>query len=182
MNNEWQMTRWINIWELKNEENDWDEVSTNLVNLNVHFPISAIVVLKIKHVEECTTILGVLCSHKYIRESPVQTVRVQRSSKHLKNIVKPSADSDGMATWCQFLSSFFSQLWRSRISTCLWTLLIQYTVQCTLLITGTNICCKKCLAIKNDLQMNCKKCLSYKKWLTREARIRSLASHAYVLQ
>jgi hypothetical protein len=65
-------------------------VSTNLV----HFPISAIVVLKIKHAEECTIILGVLCWHRYIREGPVRNVRERRSSKHLKNIVKPSTDLD----------------------------------------------------------------------------------------
>jgi hypothetical protein len=70
-------------------------VSTNLVNLNVHFPISIIVVLKIKHVEECAIIHGVLCSHRYRRESLVQNVRQLKSSKHLKNIVKPSTDLDG---------------------------------------------------------------------------------------
>jgi hypothetical protein len=70
-------------------------VSTNLVNLNVHFLISTIVVLKIKHVEKCTIILGVLCWHVDIRESLVQNIRERRSSKHLKNIVKPSTDLDG---------------------------------------------------------------------------------------
>jgi hypothetical protein len=93
MNDKW--LAWMNNWELTNEENGWDEVSTNLVNFNVHFPISAIVVLKIKHVEECTIILWVMYCHRYIRESPIWNVREQRSSKHLKNIVKPSANFDG---------------------------------------------------------------------------------------
>jgi hypothetical protein len=70
-------------------------VSTNLVNLNVHFLISAIVVLKIKHVEKCTIVLGVLCRYVDIRESLVQNIRERRSRKHLKNIVKPSTDLDG---------------------------------------------------------------------------------------
>jgi hypothetical protein len=69
-------------------------VSTNLVNWNVHFPISTIVVLKIKHAEECAIVLEVLCWHGYIRESLVQNVREQRSNKHLKSIVKPSTDLD----------------------------------------------------------------------------------------
>jgi hypothetical protein len=90
MNEKW--LPWMNDRELTNEENGWDEVSTNLVNFNVHFPISVIVVLKIKHAEECTVILGVLCWHRYIRESLVWNVREQRSNKHLKNIVKPSLD------------------------------------------------------------------------------------------
>jgi hypothetical protein len=85
----------MNNWELTNEENGCDEVSTNLVNFSVHFPISAIVVLKIKHAEKCAVILGVLCWHRYIRESPVRNVRKRRSSKHLKNNVKPFADLDG---------------------------------------------------------------------------------------
>jgi hypothetical protein len=42
---------------------------------NVHFLISTIVVLKIKNAEECAIILGVMCWHKYIRESPDQNVR-----------------------------------------------------------------------------------------------------------
>jgi hypothetical protein len=70
-------------------------VSTNLVNLNVHFPISVIVVLKIKHAEGCTIILGVLCWYEYIRESPFRNIRERRSNKHLKNIVKPSTYLDG---------------------------------------------------------------------------------------
>jgi hypothetical protein len=85
---------WMNNWELTNEENGWDELSTNLVNFNVHFPISAIIVLKIKYAEECTFVLWVLCCHIYIRECLVRNVREQRSSKHLKNIVKPSANFD----------------------------------------------------------------------------------------
>jgi hypothetical protein len=35
-----------------------------------------------------------MCCHRYIRESPIQNVREQRSSKHLKNIVKPFMDFD----------------------------------------------------------------------------------------
>jgi hypothetical protein len=93
MNDKW--LAWMNNWELTNEENGWDEVSTNLVNFNIHFPISAIVVLKIKHAEECIVVLWVLCCHRYIRESRVQNVREQRFSKHLKNIVKPSTDFNG---------------------------------------------------------------------------------------
>jgi hypothetical protein len=53
-------------------------VPTNLINLNVHFPISTIVVLKIKHTEQCTIILGVLCWHGDIRESPVLKDRIRR--------------------------------------------------------------------------------------------------------
>jgi hypothetical protein len=86
----------MNVWELTKEENGWDELPTNLVNLNVHFTISTIVVLKIKHAEECTIILGVLCWHGDIRENPIQNVREWRSSKHCKNIVKPSTDLDGI--------------------------------------------------------------------------------------
>jgi hypothetical protein len=86
---------WMNAWELTKEENGWDELPTKLVNLNVHFPISTIVVLKIKHAEEYTIILGVLCWHRDIRESPNRNVREWRSSKHLKNIVKHSTDLDG---------------------------------------------------------------------------------------
>jgi hypothetical protein len=93
MNDKW--LAWMNSWELTNEENGWDEVSTNHVNFNIHFPIFAILVLKIKHAEECAIILRVLCWHRYIRESSVQNVREQRSSKHLKNVIKPSTDLDG---------------------------------------------------------------------------------------
>jgi hypothetical protein len=73
MNDEW--LAWMNGWELTKEENGWDEVPTNLVNLNVHFLISAIVILKIKHAEECTIILRVLCWHSDIRESPVRNIK-----------------------------------------------------------------------------------------------------------
>jgi hypothetical protein len=64
--------------------------------LNVHFLISTIVILKIKHAEECTIILEVLCWHEDIRKSPIWNVREWRSSKHLKNIIKPSMDLDGI--------------------------------------------------------------------------------------
>jgi hypothetical protein len=92
MNDKW--LAWMNNWELTNKENGWDEVSTNLINFNVHFSISTIVVFKIKHTEECTVVLCVLCCLRYIRKSPVQNVREQRCNKHLKNIVKSSADFD----------------------------------------------------------------------------------------
>jgi hypothetical protein len=51
------------------------EVSTNLVNLNVHFPISVIVALKKNHVEECAILLGVLCWHIDIWHNPVGNLR-----------------------------------------------------------------------------------------------------------
>jgi hypothetical protein len=91
-NGEW--LAWMNEWELTKEENGWDEIPTNLINLNVHFPICSIVILKIKHAEECTIILRVLCWHGDIRKSPVWNIREWRSSRHLKNIVKPCTDFD----------------------------------------------------------------------------------------
>jgi hypothetical protein len=71
-----------------------NEVSTNLVHLNVHFPISAIVVLKIKHAEECTITIGDLCWHIDIRKSPVRNIKGRRSNKQLKSIIKPSTNLD----------------------------------------------------------------------------------------
>jgi hypothetical protein len=63
-------------------------VSTDLV----HFLMSAIVVLKIKHAEDCTIVLRVLCWHIDIWKSPVRNIRERRSSKQLKSIVKPFMD------------------------------------------------------------------------------------------
>jgi hypothetical protein len=149
----------MNFWELTKEQNGWGELSTNLVNLNVHFPISTTVVLKIKHAEECTIILRVLCWHGDIRESPIWNVREWRSSKHLKNIVKSSTDLDGNVCVIPVLVILLFPVLRIQNLTCLWTLLIQYTIQCALLSTGMNICWKHWSAIKNNLQMNCKECL-----------------------
>jgi hypothetical protein len=128
----------MNGWELTKEENEWDEVSTNLV----HFLISAIVVLQIKHVEECTIVLGVLCWHIDLRNNPVWNIRERRSSQQLKNIIKPSMDLNKNGRVMPVLVILFSQFWGPKISICLWTLFIQYTIQYALLNTSMNICWK----------------------------------------
>jgi hypothetical protein len=161
MNDKW--LAWMNNWELTNEENGWDEVSTNLVNFNVHFPISAIVVLKIKHAEECTIVLWVLCCHRYIREIQFEMSRDKDTANIWRTLLTLPRISTEMVVWYRFLSSFCSQFWGSIISTWLWTLLIQYTIHCVLWITCINICWKNCLAVKNEIQMNCKRCLRIQK-------------------
>jgi hypothetical protein len=90
MHNEWQMTGW----ELTRKKMAENEVSTNLVHLNVHDPISAIVVLKIKHAEECIIILRVLCWHIDMWKSLFWNIKERRSSKQLKSIIKPFTDLD----------------------------------------------------------------------------------------
>ena len=85
-NMEW-LTRSWNGWQ-KHEKAE-NVVSTNLVNFQDHFTITTIIVLKIKHTEESTIVLGVLGWHIDIWESLIRNVRERRSSKQLKSIVKP---------------------------------------------------------------------------------------------
>jgi hypothetical protein len=72
--NEWKMAI-VNGWLGINKGRKWLICSANLLNLNVHFSIPAIVVLKIKHTEECAIIHPILHWHGDIRESPVRNIR-----------------------------------------------------------------------------------------------------------
>jgi hypothetical protein len=148
---------------LTKEENGWDKLPTNIVNLNVHFLISTIVLLRIKHAEECIIILGVLCWHRDIRESPIQNVREWRSRKHLKNIVKPSTDLDGNV--CVILVLVILLFPVLRIQN--FILLVDFvdTIHSAMYIVGHRYeyMLENCSAVKNDLKWITKSALEYNK-------------------
>jgi hypothetical protein len=145
----------MNGWELTKVENAWDEVSTNLVNLNIHFLISAIVVLKIKHAEECAIILRVLCWHIDIRQSPIQNVREWRFSNNWKkNIVKPSTDLDGNGFVMPVLVIVLFPVLRIQ--------------NFNLLVEFVDIIHSPMCIVEHMYEYLLEKLLSYKKWLTNE--------------
>jgi hypothetical protein len=154
----------MNDSKLMKEENGSDEVLTNHVNLNVHFLISTIVVLKTKHVEECTIALGFLSWHGYIIESPVKNVREQRSNKHLKNIVKSSTDLDKNGCMISVLVILLFPILRIQN----FNLLVDFvdTIHNPMCIVQHmyEYLLEKLLCCKNDLEMNCNECLRIQQW------------------
>jgi hypothetical protein len=156
MHNKWQMDGW----ELTKEENGWHEVSTNLV----HFPISAIVVLQIQHAEEFTIILGLLCWHIDIRNNLFWNIRERRSSKQLKNFVKPSTDLNRNDRVMSVLVIILFPILRIQN----FNLFVDFidTIHSPMCIVEHmyEYLLKKWLSYKNGIQMNCKQCIRIQQW------------------